>query len=401
MLAGATLAAVLFSVGGLQPRAPGIERSSVLSARVEQGPFVVRVRGAGTLRPESIRWLTAESAGRVEEVLVKAGASVSPTTPVLRLENLDLRLLAVQSEREAQAAEALVLAQQRQSKQAELELAAELVGLRASHREARRRAEAYAEMEGSIVSRLDGQAITERVLELEQRESLAQKRLGLLLDMAPRELSSLKEQVRELGRIREVREQLVEHLVVRAAAYGILQDVLVELGQWVVPGAQVAKVIVSRKLQAELRIPAEQAGHISLGQAAQIRTGFGDASESTLTGQVRRIAPAASEGTVDVEVALDGDLPDSVRPDQNIDGVIETERSARTLYVARPVGLPIGDSFSLFRIEEKTQLATRVRVRTGRISVDSIEVLSGLRAGDEVIVSDMSRYAEQAVLRLE
>ena len=147
--AGLTLAALFIS--RLEPRPPGVERAAVWTGRVEKSPFVVRVRGSGTLRPESIRWLTSESSGRVEEVMAQPGISVELTTEVVRLENLDLRLLAVQAAREAQASEALVLAHQRQSQKDELDLGAELVQLRSALSDARRRAEAYAELEGTIV----------------------------------------------------------------------------------------------------------------------------------------------------------------------------------------------------------------------------------------------------------
>jgi multidrug efflux pump subunit AcrA (membrane-fusion protein) len=198
-----------------------------------------------------------------------------------------------------------------------------------------------------------------------------------------------------------VRQELVERLTVRASAHGILQDVLVELGQWVVPGTVVAKVIVSRKLQAELAIPAEQAGAISVGQAAWTRTGPGDGARAPIPGRVRRVAPAAFEGNVHVEVAFDTELPDAVRPDQSVDGTIELERIEDTLHLARPLDLALGSSSSLFRIDASTGVARRVPVRTGRVSIDSVEVLGGLEPGDEVILSDMSRYAQVDRVRVE
>jgi multidrug efflux pump subunit AcrA (membrane-fusion protein) len=156
-----------------------------------------------------------------------------------------------------------------------------------------------------------------------------------------------------------------------------------------------------QQLEAELRVPAEQAGAIAVGQAARIRTGFGEASSASIAGHVRRIAPAASQGSVLVEVALEGPLPENARPDQNVDGSIETEHTDPTLHLARPVGLAAGNVSSLFRLEPATHVATRVEVRTGRVSVDRVEVLSGLAAGDEVILSDMSRYANDAAIRIE
>ena len=168
-----------------------------------------------------------------------------------------------------------------------------------------------------------------------------------------------------------------------------------------VPGTPVAKVIVDRQLEAELRVPAEQAGAISVGQAASISTGFGEARASSIAGHVRRVAPAASQGSVLVEIALEGALPENARPDQNVDGTIETEHTGPTLHLARPVGLGSGNTSSLFRLDQKTHIATRVEVRTGRVSVDRIEVLSGLDAGDEVILSDTSRYAQAQALRVD
>ncbi len=379
---------------------PSVERSTLLTAKVQAGAFVVRVRGSGTLRPESIRWLTAESSGRVEEVAIRPGAPVEPDTLVVRLENLDLRLMTVQADRDARAADAQLLGHQRQSRREQLDLADELATLRGSYAEARRRAEAYEQMEGSIVTRLDRQALSDRVIELERRVSLGEQRLALIDEMAPRELAALRRELAELSRIRQVRGDLVEQLSVRAQAHGILQDVLVELGQWVVPGTPVAKVIINRKLQAELRIAAEQAGGLAVGQAVLIQAGFGDAQRSTLSGRVRRVHPAASEGTVAVEVALEGLLPDAVRPDQNVDGSIEIERIDKTLHVARPVGLSGADNVRLFRVDPTGHAARRVNVHIGRLSVDSLEILDGLSAGDEIIVSDMSRYAETEALRL-
>jgi HlyD family secretion protein len=384
-----------------EPRPPAVERAAIWTGKVERGAFVLRVRGAGVLRPESIRWLTSESSGRVEEVLIKPGMAVEAETAVVRLENLDLRLLAVQAARETQAVEAEILALQRQTQREALDLNAELAGLDSGLSFARRRAGAYSEMQGTVLPRLDGEAMAERVRELEQQDELARRRLALLERLAPRQLGGLEQQAREVRRVQAVRQELVERLTVRAAAQGILQDVLVELGQWVVPGTVVAKVIVSRKLQAELAIPAEQAGAISVGQVAWIRAGPGDGARAPIPGRVRRVAPAAHEGNVHVEVAFDVDLPDGVRPDQSVDGTIELERSDDTLHLQRPLDLGLSTTSSLFRVEPSTGVARRVSVRTGRISVDSVEVLAGLDPGDEVILSDMSRYAQVDSVRIE
>jgi HlyD family secretion protein len=383
-----------------QPRLETLERAAIWTGTVERSSFVVRVRGTGTLRPESIRWLTAESSGRVEEVLVKPGATVERFTPVVRLDNLDLELQAAQAARELLGARADVLALERQTRRERLDLLAELETLRTSALDAERRARAYADSEGAIVGELDAVQARDRAANLRHGEAVAEQRAKLLEELAPRQLETLRQQTTELASVHEMRRQLVERLLVRAGASGILQDVPVELGQWVVPGTPVAKVIVDRRLEAELRVPAELAGALAVGQSASVHTGSVDASAS-IRGHVRRVAPAASEGTVLVEIALDGALPESARPDQNVDGSIETERTAPTLHVARPVNLGAGSTSSLFRLDPVTQIATRVEVRTGRVSVDRVEVVSGLAQGDQVILSDVSRYAQATALRIE
>lgn len=394
------VAAAAAYVVQLEPRLESVERTGIWLGTVERSPLVVRVHGSGTLRPASVRWLTVESSGRVEEVLIKPGAPVEPLTPVVRLENLDLELQAAQAQREVRDAQVRALTLERQSARERLELAAELASLDAASGDAERRARAYAEGPG-LVSQLDSDQALEKADELRRRRALAQQRVDLLGQLAPRELATLREQSAELRRVREVRRELVDRLLVRAATTGILQDVLVELGQWVVPGTAVAKVIVDRQLQAELRVPAEQAGAIAVGQAASISTGFGGPSNARIAGVVRRIAPAASQGNVLVEIALTGALPENARPDQNVDGSIETEHTDTTLHMARPVGLALGNAASLFRLDPETHVATRVEVRTGRVSVDRIEVLEGLQAGDQVILSDMSRHAGARAVRVE
>ncbi|HEU4583557.1 MAG TPA: HlyD family efflux transporter periplasmic adaptor subunit [Polyangiaceae bacterium] len=400
-LGALTLGAAAWFAARLGPQLERVPRAATWTGKVEHGSFVVQVRGSGTLRPESIRWLTAESSGRVEEVLLQPGAAVEPLTPVVRLENLDLELQAVQAQRELQGARAQALALERQTRRDRLELAAEIESLRGAADDAARRARAYAEGGAAIIAQLDVQQTLDKAAELQRRRQIAEQRVNLLEQLAPRELDTLRQQTGELTRMRDVRRQLVERLLVRASATGILQDVLVELGQWVVPGTPVAKVIIDRQLEAELRIPAEQAGAIAVGQAASIRTGFGEAGNASIAGRVRRIAPAASQGSVLVEVALEGPLPENARPDQNVDGSIETEHSQPTLHLARPVSLAPGPVSRLFRLDPATHVAERVEVRTGRVSMDRVEVLSGLAAGDEVILSDMSRYAGEAAVRIE
>ncbi|HVJ90718.1 MAG TPA: HlyD family efflux transporter periplasmic adaptor subunit, partial [Labilithrix sp.] len=273
----------------------------------------------------------------------------------------------------------------------------EAIALRTAMSDAERRAEAYAQSPGSFVSVLDAKRASEQASDTKARAELAEKKLRVLRQIAPGQVDAMRTQIDARIEMSRVRHQIVDHLLVRAGAKGTLQDVLVELGQWVVPGTNVAKVIVSDRLKAELKIPEEQAAGIAVGQPATI-----DARSAKIQGHVRRIASAASRGTVLVEIALDGELPKGARPDQSVDGYIEIENTAaETLHMPRPMNAQANATLSVFRIDPKTNVAHRIQVRTGRASVDALEIVSGLTPGDEVILSDTSRYGNVDSLRVE
>ena len=377
------------------PRRETLRRSEAWTGRVKRGPLVIRVRGAGTLVPEEVRWLTAETSGRVEEILLKPGADVSADTPIIRMENLDVRLQAVQADREVANARAEIMTLARSLGDDEIARESDVAQLRTTLGTAQRLAHADSKAQ-EVVSELDLSRDTDQAKDLEVRAALAEKRLALVRHSGPAQLAVLKTQLAAYVEIARIRHEMVDHLSVEAGASGTLENVFVERGQWVVPGTNVARVILSNRLKAELKIPEEQAGGIVVGQAATIDTG-----SSTANGHVRRVASAASEGTVLVEIALDGDMPRGARPGQSVDGFVQIDRVDNTLYVPRPMGAQPNTTASLFRVDSKTGVASRVVVHTGRASVDSIEVLSGLAAGDEVILSDTSRYAGVDSLVLE
>lgn len=395
--AGVVLVGLVLRLGEGLPR---VERAQLWTASVRRGDFAIQVQGAGILRPEELRWLTAESAGRVEGVLVEAGTRVEPGTVVVRLENLDLQLQADEASRDVQAARAQALALEHQQARDELTLEQEVGLLQNELADASRRASSFEQGAGLIVSRNESERERERAAALMRQVELAGDKLALLRRLGPRQRDVAEAQRAQLDRVRAVRQEMLDRLLVRTPAAGILQETLVEPGQWVLPGAAVAKLMISDRLEAVLRIPADEVGAVAPGQPVFVHTGFARSAEGTIGGRVRHIAPAAQDSTVDVEVALDGVLPESARADQSIDGAIQTRLIQDTLSLPRPVGLPIAGSATLYRIDPATGRAARVNVVLGIVSSDAVQILAGLDAGDEVILSDMSRHAEHEALQL-
>lgn len=388
IVAGLT-AVLLITVGvsRLKPAAPTVDRATVWVDTVKRGPMLRQVRGTGTLVPEDIRWIPATTDGRVERIVLRPGAVVGPDTVILELSNPELQQSVLEAELQLRAAEA-----QLENRRAELE--SQLLALRAAtaqveaeYRQARLQAEAdEALARDGLTSELTMKISRSRADELEHRSRLERQRL----ETAERALKSqLAVQEAEVGRLRAVhqlRRSQLDALRVRAGVAGVLQQVPVEVGARVTPGTNLARVADPTRLKAELRIAETQAKDVQIGQLAVI-----DTRNGTVEGRVSRIDPAATNGTVLVDVALEGPLPRGARPDLTVDGTIELERLDNVVYVGRPAFGQEHSTVGLFRLEPDGT-AVRVQVRLGRSSVNTIEIVEGLRPGDQVVLSDMSAW---------
>lgn len=385
----ALLALVIISiaVSRLQPAAPVVERAAVWIDTVKRGPMVREVRGSGTLVPEDLRWIPAVTDGRVERIRLQPGARVEPDAIILDLSNPEL----VQSARDAalqlKAAEAQLASRRVELESALLATEAAVAEVGSSAREARLDAEAERQLQDAGLTstitlrskRVKADNLEARLVIERQRLDMQRKAIGPQLAMQQAEVD------RQRATARLKRTQL-EALQVCAGVRGVLQQVAVELGARVAPGANLARVVDPSRLKAELRIPETQARDVQLGQRATI-----DTRNGVVSGRVARIDPAASGGTVTVDIVLDGTLPRGARPDLTVDGTIELERLAEVVFVGRPGVGDEGGTVSVFKLDA-TGHAVRVAVTLGRVSANTAEVRNGLRPGDQVILSDMSAW---------
>ena len=395
-LAAAGLLAVTIALGRLKAAPPSVERASVWVDQVKRGLMLREVKGPGRLVPEQIRWITADTAGRVERILLRPGAAVLADTLLLELSNPDVLLQALEAERQLASAQAELIGLRSSLEKERLAQEALLATLRVDLAEARRRAGVEERLvQRDFSSQGEAQLAVERAQELTARLELEERRLRVTSDSLKTRVAAQQAQVDKLSAVAAFRKRMVESMQVHAGGTGILQELPLELGQWVTPGSLLAKVIQPEPLKAELRVPETQAKDLSLGQAAQI-----DTRNGIISGEVLRVAPAASEGTVLVEVTLKGELPRGARPDLTVEGTVQIERLEGVLHVGRPSGAQPESSVELFKlIDDDT--AVRVRARLGRSSVSSIEVRDGLQEGDRVILSDMSAWEGAEIVRLK
>ena len=396
---GATVALVLITFGAQQvaPSAPRVDRDSVYIDTVRRGPMVRQVRGRGTLVPESIRWIPATTAGTVERIVIDPGAEVMPESVIVELSNPELEHQATEAELNLRAAEARY-----ENRKVELESdllmqRAGLASVEAALVVARLEADADAELaKNGLASAIELQRAQASKREHETRFALEQERLGMAEATMAAKLAVERTEVDRLRGLWELRLDQVDDLRVRAGMHGVLQQVPLDEGQRVTAGTNLARVGDPTALKAELRIAETRAKDVQIGQVASV-----DTRNGIIPGRVVRIDPAVEEGTVTVDVALDGELPRGARPDLTIAGTIELERLEDVLFVGRPVVGQEQSEVSLFRLDGDGNGATRTRVLLGRSSANTIEVVAGLQPGDQVVLSDMSAWDEYDRVRID
>lgn len=384
------LALVLITVGlsRLKPAAPTVERATVWMDTVKRGEMLRQVRGPGTLVPEEIRWIPAVTEGRVERRVVLPGTVVKADTVIIELSNPELEQAAQDAELQLRAAEAEYANLQVQLQSQLFNQQAQAATVEAAYHQATLQAEADEDLaRQGLIADLTRKLSASRAGELATRHELEQKRLKIASQAVEPQLASQRARMEQSRALYQLRRKQVQDLKVRAGIEGVLQELPVEVGQRVAPGTNLARVARPERLKAELRIAQTQAKDIEVGQTASI-----DTRNGLIPGRVVRIDPAVREGTVTVDVALLGELPKGARPDLDVDGTIEIERLADVLYVGRPAYGQPDSTVGLFKLEVDGVTAVRVQVKLGRSSVTTIEVVSGLKEGDTVILSDTSAW---------
>ena len=391
------MALVTMGLSRLKPAAPGVDRSTVWIDTVKRGPMLRQVRGLGTLTPVDIQWIPAATDGRVQKIAVLPGTAVQPSTVLLILTNPQLQQEALDANLKLKAAEADYKNLEAQLESQVLTQKSLVAQANAEYNEARMQAETDQQLNKlGVISDLNMKIATGKAQQLQTRDQIEQERLTNSNKVLQAQLLAKQAEIAQDKALADLKQSQVQNLVVRAGIKGVLQEQVLKVGQWVTPGTTLAKVVQPDQLKAELKIPETQAKDIQLNQPASI-----DTHNGVIAGHVMRIDPAVYNGTVTVDVALDGTLPPGARPDLSVDGTIDLERLANVLYVGRPAFGQEQSTVGMFVLQPDGKTALREQVKLGRSSVNTVEILGGLKEGDQVILSDMSRWDNFDRIRLE
>ncbi|MBV9624832.1 MAG: HlyD family efflux transporter periplasmic adaptor subunit [Acidobacteria bacterium] len=395
----ALLGAVTIGVSRLKPAAPEVERSTVWTDTVKRGPMLRQVRGLGSLIPsqEFTRQIPAETEATVVRILKLPGSQAKADTILLQMSNPQVEQGAIDARLQLKAAEA-----EYQSLRVTLEsnLMNQKAGaatVNSDYTQAKLQADTdKALYDLGVISGLSYKNSKSKADELTTRNNIEGQRLDISQKAIASQMAEQQAKVDQIRALAELKQKQLEALKVRAGIEGVLVDLPLQVGQHVTPGTMLAKVVQPNHLIAELKIAETQARDIQIGQPALV-----DTHNGTISGEVMRVDPAVQNGTVTVDVRLTGELPKGARPDLSVDGTIDLERLDNVLYVGRPAFGQENSTISLFRLDPAGKGGVRVAVKVGRASVNSIQVIEGLREGETVILSDMSRYDNTDRIRLE
>src|SRR5712691_559922 len=391
------IAGVTFGLSHLRPAAPTVDRATIWPDEVKRGPMLREVHGLGTLVPEEIRWIPAQTDSRVDRWVLRPGAIVKPNSIIMELSDPTLQREALDAEFQLKGAEADYANVRVQVDSDLMNQKAIEAGVRSDYEQAK----IQHEVDAKLLK--DGLAadVTERLSRVKEQQlairvQLEGERTKVAADSARARLAAQQAKIDEQKALYQLKKSQVDALHVRAGINGVLQLVPVEVGQHVTPGTNLARVADPKKLKAEIKIAETQAKDVTIGQKATI-----DTRNGVVNGHVSRIDPSVVNGTVTVDVAITDPLPNGARPDLSVDGTVELENLKDVLYVGRPVHGQADSTIGIFKIIDDGSEAVRVNVKLGRSSVNTIEIVQGLKVGDKVILSDMSPWDNFDRVRLK
>ncbi|MBZ5549537.1 MAG: HlyD family efflux transporter periplasmic adaptor subunit [Acidobacteriia bacterium] len=399
--AAAVVVVVVLTIGvsRLKPAAPLVERGTVWTDTVKRGPMLRQVRGLGSLVPtqEAVRQIPAETEATVVRIRMLPGSLVKADTVLLEMSNPQVEQAAIDAGLQLKSAEAEYRSQRVKLESDLMNQKAGAATVGADHAQAQRQADTdKALYDLGVISGLTYKASKGKADELTTRNDLESERLKANQNAVESQMAQAQAKVDQMRTLAQLKQKQLDALRVRAGIDGVLVDLPLQVGQHVLPGAMLAKIVQPNHLMATLKVAETQARDVQIGEPASI-----DTHNGIIPGTVMRVDPAVQNGTVTVDVNLTGDLPKGARPDLSVDGTIDLERLDNVLYVGRPALGQENSTISLFKLRTDGQEAVRVPVKVGRASVNSIQVIEGLHEGDAVILSDMSRWDNTDRIRLD
>ncbi|MEO7323236.1 MAG: efflux RND transporter periplasmic adaptor subunit [Dokdonella sp.] len=376
------------TLGRIDFSTPRVERSKVTIDTVKRGTLEIKVHANGQLVPRSVEYIASQVTGRVAKAAVRPGDIVKTGDVLVELSNPQLVASADEAKSAWEGSENEAKASQAEQRANLLNQESALVRVKFDMQKAQARFAAETKLKGrGIVSEIDYDNSKLTVAQTSEQYRLEQSRFNAIRDNMKVQLDVRQSRVDELARALDRARDQVGNLRVIAGIDGVVQDISVDVGQQLQPGAPIGRIARPDQLYAELRVPAREATEVELGQNVVV-----DTRNGTIDGRVTRIDPAVTNGTVIVDVDLKGKIPAGARPQLPVEGVVFLTQLPDTLYVGRPAYVKSNASIAVYKLDPGGAYATRVPIQAGKVSLDFLQIITGLEAGDHIITSETGEW---------
>lgn len=378
---GITLARIDFST-------QRVERRKVTIDTVKRGLLEVKVHANGQLVPRNVEYIASQVNGRVAREVVKPGDVVKAGDVLVELANPQLVASADEAKSAWEGAVNEAKATEAEQRANLLNQEAVLTQAKFDMQKAQGRLAAETKLLGrGIVSEIDYDNSKLTVAQTTEQYALEQNRFKAIRDNVKVQIDVKQSRVDELARALDRARDQVDSLRIVAGIDGVVQEIAVDVGQQLQPGAPVGRIAQPDQLYAELRVPAREATEVQIGQNVTV-----DTRNGTVEGAVTRVDPAVTNGTVIVDVDLKGAIPAGARPQLPVEGVVFLSQLPDTLYVGRPAYVKSNAAIAVYKLEAGGAYATRVPIQAGKVSLDYLQVMAGLEAGDRIITSETGEW---------
>jgi multidrug efflux pump subunit AcrA (membrane-fusion protein) len=374
-----------------------VDRTKLTIETVQKGTMEIKVGANGQLLSKRIEQLAAQVPGRVAKADIKPGALVKVGQVLVELANPQL----IASAEEAQSAWEGAVAEL-QASGAELQnnvLNQEVVLTQVQFNTEKAKAKADADEAMASAGLISGIELKRSQIDLAaltKTYDIEAKRLQKLRDNVDVQLSVKKSSVTQLARALDRARNQAADLKIVAGISGIVQAINVEVGQQLQPGSPIGRIAQQDQLYAELKVPARDATQVQVGQKAVV-----DTRNGILNGVVTRVDPGVTDGTVVVDVGLEGALPEGARPQLQVEGTIYVSQLPNVLFVGKPAYVKSDAAIAVYKLDPAGRYASRVNIKAGKVSLNYLQVLQGLQAGDRIITSDAGEWQDQERILLK
>jgi HlyD family secretion protein len=373
---------------------PTLNRNEIQTAIVERGSIEGSVSATGMVVPKLEQAISSPGETRLLAVRKRPGELVKKGDPLLDLDRNELTLTLDRTEKE------LALKANLQN-QLRLDIQHTLLDLESQLRikelqyqylgSKTKQSQKLLDLGAISKEQMEQALLDERIASIEQDDlKLSIKNTGESLQ---NKLDGLTTEYNTLLKEKADVQRQLEMLSCKAGQDGVVTWIIEQVGASVHRGDIIARVADLNSYQVEATVSDIHASHLIVGMPARIRV-----NDLTISGKIQTVYPTIENGIAKLVLSLDDAANNALRPNLRVDVSLVTSKRDSTLKVRRGQFINSEGRQDVFIVYGS--LARRMPVKIGVTNFDEVEILEGVAAGDELIISDMNEYKHLSQIKI-